>query len=261
MSKQPDPILEGLARGWRVTRGPKGLPEQVSCDVAIVGSGAGAGITAELMAKAGLQVVIIEEGPLKTSSDFRQLESEAYASLYQEAGARKTADLAINILQGRCVGGSTTVNWTSSFRTPDAVLEHWRKHYGLEEYTPQALAPSFAQAEQRLGISPWLVPPNENNDILRRGALAMGYSSGMIRRNVQGCWDLGSCGLGCPTNAKQSMLVSTLPVALERGAQLFTETQARHLEICGGKVQALWCQPVQPAGAPDDGEGMGVEYE
>ena len=31
---------------------------------------------------------------------------------------------AIGILQGRCVGGSTTVNWTSSFRTPSATHQN-----------------------------------------------------------------------------------------------------------------------------------------
>ena len=87
------------------------LPASLSCDVAIIGSGAGAGITAELLTKAGLEVVLIEEGPLRSSTDFKQRESDAYPSLYQESAARKTADKAINILQGRCVGGSTTVNW------------------------------------------------------------------------------------------------------------------------------------------------------
>lgn len=46
------------------------LPPSITCDVAIIGSGAGAGITAELLTKAGLKVVIIEEGQLKSSSDF-----------------------------------------------------------------------------------------------------------------------------------------------------------------------------------------------
>jgi choline dehydrogenase-like flavoprotein len=253
MSKQPDPILEGLASGWKVSRGSQGLPQELQCDVVIVGSGAGAGITAELMAKAGLDVVIVEEGPLKTSTDFRQLESEAYPSLYQESAARKTADKAITILQGRCVGGSTTVNWTSSFRTPDPTLEYWQQHFALKEYSPNALSPWFAQAERRLGIAPWLVPPNENNDLLRRGAMSLGYSAAAILRNVKGCWNLGSCGLGCPTNAKQSMLVSTLPVALDRGARLLVETQARQLDISRGRVQALWCQPVQADGTLVDG--------
>src|SRR5437763_1335598 len=119
------------------------------CDVAVIGTGAGGGITAELLTRAGLDVVLVEEGPLKSSTDFHQRESEAYPSLYQESATRKTADKAISILQGRCVGGSTTVNWTSSFRTPSATLAYWRRHFGLNELTDDAMAPWFAQAERR----------------------------------------------------------------------------------------------------------------
>jgi choline dehydrogenase-like flavoprotein len=259
MSRLPDPIREGLARGWKVTAGAQAaLPERVSCDVAIIGSGAGAGITAELLTRAGLDVVIIEEGPLKSSSDFRQLESEAYPSLYQESAARKTADKAINILQGRCVGGSTTVNWTSSFRTPDDTLAYWVQHHGLADFTPQALSPWFAQAERRLNIGPWLVPVNENNDLLRRGAAQLGIPAAAILRNVKGCWNLGSCGLGCPTNAKQSMLVTTLPAALDAGARLFTGTRAERFDIAGGQVRSLACVPVHGNGDRASGSSMQV---
>lgn len=246
MSQLKDPIREGLARGWKVMGGARGpAPEKITCDVAIIGSGAGAGITAELLAKAGLQVVIIEEGPLKSSSDFNQKESEAYPSLYQESAARKTEDKAINILQGRCVGGSTTVNWTSSFRTPASTLKFWQDKFGLDGYTAEALAPYFAQAEQRLNITPWLVPPNENNDLLRRGAAKLGIPASAISRNVKGCWNLGSCGLGCPTNAKQSMLVTTIPAALDLGALLLVETRAESFELANGKVTALICRRSQ----------------
>ncbi|HEY2929568.1 GMC family oxidoreductase [Piscinibacter sp.] len=251
MSQQPDPIRDGLARGWRVFGGPRGaLPAQLSCDVAIVGSGAGAGITAELLTQAGLDVVLIEEGPLRSSSDFNQRESEAYPSLYQESAARKTADKAINILQGRCVGGSTTVNWTSSFRTPSGTLRFWRDRYGLAELTDDAMAPWFAQAERRLNIAPWLTPPNENNDLLRRGAEKLGIRAAAIHRNVKGCLNLGSCGMGCPTNAKQSMLVTTIPVALDKGARLFTQTRASEFELARGRVSALLCVPVNVDGTP-----------
>lgn len=251
MTSLPDPIRDGLARGWKVFGGPHAaLPSQLNCDVAIVGTGAGAGITAELLARAGLDVVLVEEGPLKTSSDFRQRESEAYPSLYQESAARKTADKAINILQGRCVGGSTTVNWTSSFRTPPATLKHWRERFGLDELTEDAMAPWFAQVEQRLNITPWLTPPNENNDLLRRGAAKLGIQATAIHRNVKGCWNLGSCGMGCPTNAKQSMLVTTIPAALDKGARLLVQTRAQQLELADGSVRALVCVPVQPDGLP-----------
>ncbi|HEX5390456.1 MAG TPA: GMC family oxidoreductase N-terminal domain-containing protein, partial [Burkholderiaceae bacterium] len=227
MSRQPDVFRDGLASGWKVLGADLGLvPESLSCDVLIVGSGAGGGVSAELLARAGLDVIVLEDGPLKTSRDFNQRESEAYPSLYQEATARKTADKGIGILQGRCVGGSTTVNWTSSFRTPDETLAFWREHYGLTDLTPEAMAPYFEQAERRLNIASWHVAPNENNELLRRGAIKLGVSSGVIRRNVKGCWNLGSCGLGCPTNAKQSMLVTTLPAALQHGARLLVQTRA-----------------------------------
>ncbi len=245
MSLLPDPIREGIQRGWKVSGGPFGAPAaNITCDVVIIGSGAGAGITAELLAKAGLKVVIIEEGPLKSSRDFNQKESEAYPSLYQESAARKTEDKAINILQGRCVGGSTTVNWTSSFRTPQTTLQFWQDRFELKDYSVQALAPFFEQAERRLNILPWLVAPNENNDLLRRGAAKLGIAASAISRNVKACLNLGSCGLGCPTNAKQSMLVTTIPAALDLGAQLLTETRADKFELEGGrngKIKALLC--------------------
>lgn len=259
MSLQPDPIAEGLARGWRVSGGVHGpLPARIGCDVVIVGSGAGAGIAAELLTQVGLDVAMVEEGPLRSSRDFHQRESEAYPQLYQESAARKTADKAINILQGRCVGGSTTVNWTSSFRTPEATLAHWQEHFALPEMDASALRPWFAQAERRLHIGAWPVPPNENNDLLRRGAAKLGIAAAAILRNVKDCWNLGSCGMGCPTNAKQSMLVTTIPAALERGARLLVQTRAQRLEHAKGRVAGLVCVPVHANGDAAPGAGTRI---
>jgi choline dehydrogenase-like flavoprotein len=255
MSGFPDPVAAGLARGWRVHDGDaaQAPPARFDCDVAIVGTGAGGGITAEILARHGLSVVMIEEGPLRSSRDFDMRESQAYPTLYQESAARKTRDKAINILQGRCVGGSTTVNWTSSFRTPDATLDFWRSRYDLADYTPEALSPWFAQAERRLSIAPWLLAPNENNDLLRRGAAALGIPTGAISRNVRNCFNLGYCGMGCPTNAKQSMLVTTIPAALEHGATLLTRARARRLVLedrrpTGIEVEWMDAQCLRPSG-------------
>ena len=259
MSSIPDPIREGLARGWKVYGGNFAAPAAtLDCDVAIIGTGAGAGITAELLTSAGLQVVMIEEGPLRSSSDFRQLESDAYPQLYQESASRKTADKAIAILQGRCVGGSTTVNWTSSFRTPSDTLKYWREHFALPELTDEAMSPWFQQAEQRLSIGPWLIPANANNELLRHGAGKLGISSGTIQRNVKACWNLGSCGLGCPTNAKQSMLITTIPAALDRGATLLVQTRAERVEFKGDKVTGIICRPVEINSAVKAGAGTTV---
>ena len=117
----------GIASGWKVLDAATfTAPRTFEADVAIVGSGAGGGIAAEMLTEAGFKVLLIEEGALRTSDSFKDMdEARAYRELYQEAAARATSDGAISILQGRSVGGSTTVNWTSSFRTPPKTLAHW----------------------------------------------------------------------------------------------------------------------------------------
>jgi len=235
-----DPIEQGLARGWRVIDAAELSEELVlEADVVIVGTGAGGGVTAEILSAAGLSVVMLEEGPLKSTRDFRMLESDAYPQLYQESASRKTLDQAITILQGRCVGGSTTVNWTSTFRTPAATLAFWQREYGLDELAGSTLDAWFEAMERRLSVGTWRVPPNANNALLRDGAAALGIPTAVIRRNVRGCLDLGYCGMGCPTNAKQSMLVTTLPAALDRGATLVTRARAERLSLRARAVRQL----------------------
>jgi len=228
-----DPIRiarDDPARNWHVLDGSQpGKDLRIDCDVVIVGSGAGGGISAEVLVRAGLRVVMIEEGPFKSSSDFRMREREAYPQLYQESAGRQTRDKGITILQGRNVGGSTTVNWTSSFRTPEATLAYWVKEFGLDEYATDRLAPWFEHVEARLGIERWPQHPNANNDVLRRGCEKLGIASNAMKRNVRGCWNLGYCGMGCPTNAKQSMLVTTIPAALDGGMTLLHSTRVERI--------------------------------
>lgn len=244
-----DPIEEGLASGWKVTDAARLQSDlALEADVAIVGSGAGGGAAAEILAKAGLKVLIIEEGLLKSSRDFKMREADAYPQLYQESAARKTRDKAITILQGRCVGGSTAVNWTTSFRTPPGTLAYWERQFGLKECSSAALAPWFEIMEQRLSIAPWTVAPNENNDLLRRGALKLGIHVGAIRRNVKGCWNLGYCGMGCPINAQQSMLVTTIPSALSLGATLLTRARVEKLQFSGSRVSGVECRAMDAGG-------------
>lgn len=254
-----DPIQAGLAAGWNVIDASTLTDDkQFEADVAIVGSGAGGGVTAEILTLAGLKVILIEEGPLKSSRDFKMREAQAYPALYQESAARKTKDKSINILQGRSVGGSTTVNWTSSFRTPAKTLAYWQKTFGLKDYGPEALSPWFSMMEKRLNVRLWETQPNENNDVLRRGASQLGIPTATIPRNVKGCWNLGYCGMGCPTNAKQSMLVTTIPSALSKGAALLTRTRAHKLNFAGDTVSSLSCLALDSSGLAPSGKTIVV---
>ncbi len=237
-----DLFAQGVNDGWKVHNASRfEVNKTWEADVVIIGTGAGGGTTAEVLANAGLRVLMIEEGPLKSSNDFNMDERDAYSTLYQEAVSRVTKDNAITILQGRCVGGSTTVNWTSSFRTPEQTLDYWASEFAVKGSSKADMAPWFADREQRLNISPWEVPPNANNSTLQKGCTNLGYSWGSIPRNVSGCWNLGYCGTGCPTNAKQSMLVTTIPGALKKNAELIFLARANHLIHDKGKVSGLVC--------------------
>ncbi|MET1080384.1 MAG: GMC family oxidoreductase [Pseudomonas sp.] len=238
----PDSFREGLARGWKTHDGSR-LEQDLNLevDVAIVGSGAGGGTTAEILSAAGFKVLLIEEGPLKTSSDFKMLEPEAYANLYQEGSGRMSKDGAITIMQGRAVGGTTLINWTSSFRTPPQTLEHWAKEHAVVGHGVADMAPWFDRMEERLGVAPWMIPPNPNNDVIRAGCEKLGYHWKVIPRNVRGCWNLGYCGLGCPTNAKQSMLVTTIPATLEKGGELLFLARVERVLWSGNRVDGLEC--------------------
>lgn len=236
-----DIYTKGMANGWTIIDAAT-LTENrtLEVDVAIVGSGAGGGTAAEILSKAGLKVAILEEGPLKTSDSFRRMdEAQAYRDLYQEAAGRATSDGAIAVLQGRSVGGSTTVNWTSSFRTPAQTLQHWTDKHGVKEATAEDMDPWFTLMEKRLGVAAWRQAPNPNNSVLSRGAEALGWEYHGIPRNVVGCWDSGYCGYGCPVNAKQSMLVTTIPEALKQGAVLYHRLSVHRIEHNNDKVSAL----------------------
>ncbi|GAB3247557.1 GMC family oxidoreductase [Chitinimonas naiadis] len=246
-----DIIAEGLAAGrWDVRDAATMTTDlTLEADVVIVGTGAGGGVSAEILAQAGLKVVLLEEGGLHYASrDFKLSEADAYPALYQESAGRQTKDKGITILQGRTVGGSTVVNWTSSFRTPATTLSHWQSRFGLQGLTEDAMAPWFAKAEQRLSVIDWQVDANINNQVLMKGADRVGIHWAKIRRNVSGCLNLGYCGMGCPANAKQSMLITTIPAALNHGATLLTHARAERVLFEGSRATGVECVAMDAGG-------------
>ena len=93
----PDPAMPiddlytaGIASGWQVHDASTfTAPRHFEADVAIIGSGAGGGVTAETLSAAGLRVVLLEEGALRTSDSFRDMdEGRAYRELYRGSRAR-----------------------------------------------------------------------------------------------------------------------------------------------------------------------------
>lgn len=214
-------------------------------DFCVVGSGAGGSVAAATLAEAGASVVILEEGGHHTRRDFNLQEAWAYPALYQDRGNRATDDLSIMVLQGRGVGGGTTVNWTSAFRPPPATLALWRARHAVAIGDGE-LTPHVAAVETRLSIadaSPDDV--NRNNRVLQEGAARLGWRTELIRRSVKGCARLGYCGMGCPLDAKQSALVTYVPDAIAAGATLYADCRVVALEGSGDRIRTVVAQVLE----------------
>ena len=248
-----DPIITGLSSGWHhIDASTLQKNRHFEADVVIVGTGAGGGTAAEILSQAGLKVIMIEGGALKSSTDFDMEERHAYPNLYQQAAALKTADKGVSIFQGRTVGGSTTINWTTSIRTPEPTLDFWQQAKSVKGLSATELQPWFEKMEQRLNIEQWQYEANRNNAALRQGCEKLGWEYTVIKRNVKGCWNTGYCGMGCPVNAKQSMLVTTIPGALEHGATLISRAKVVKLDYKGDKVVGLTAQAMSEGFKPTD---------
>lgn len=211
----------------------------LEADVVIIGSGAGGGVSAEILSQAGFKVILVEAGYFKTSKDFTLEERDAYPNLYQYSATLKTTDKAINIYQGRTVGGSTTINWTSCIRTPAQTLNYWQAEKNVIDTSIDTLSPWFKAIEQRLNIHTWPLAPNANNQTLLDGCKHLGWHYAKIKRNVSGCINLGYCGMGCPTNAKQSMLNTSIPRMLNHGGILLSQTKAYKIKYLRGRVYSI----------------------
>ncbi len=231
----------------------------LKADVCIVGSGPGGAMVASRLSRAGAKVVVLEEGGYHTKDEFDMQESTAYPRLYQDRGNRATADLSVQILQGRAVGGGTVVNWTTSYRTPDHVLEHWRTVEGLP-LTPEVLRPHFEEVEQRLGIQKVdYEDTNPNNRAIYDGCTKLGWQVDTTKRNVRQCLRTGYCGLGCPVDAKQSAALTYLPDAVAAGAEVYANCRVQKIEWSGKRAARVVGAFLHPETQEATGRTMRVE--
>lgn len=215
--------------------------QHLTADAVVVGSGAGGAVVAAALARAGLKVVILEEGPYVPTEAFGPDARKAMPTLYRNGGSTMIdGNSPVLFTEGRCVGGSTVVNAGICFRAPDAVLQSWVAE-GLTAMAPEAIAPYYARVEQVLGVTE--VPRTLYSGDARRLELAaerLGYRTARVRRNAPDCVGTNMCILGCPTGAKRSTLVTYLPEAIAAGAQLIPRCRATSVKTRrrGGRVQA-----------------------
>src|SRR4051794_2150847 len=86
----------------------------IECDVCIVGSGAGGGVAAAVLAQAGLDVVVLEAGDYYSEQDFDGDELNGFGLLYLGGGGKASHDQVICLLAATCLCGPRFLDYTCS---------------------------------------------------------------------------------------------------------------------------------------------------
>ena len=217
---------------------------ELECDVCVVGSGAGGGTAAGVLATAGLDVVVLEAGGYYSEEDFDGAELSGYARLYLNGGGVATDNQSIGLLAGSCLGGGTLVNYTWCFRPPDFVRADWKERFGLGEWAGPDFDRSLDAVWERLSISPESSIPSERDHAMRRGLEQLGWHSEVMQRNCKGCREeiCRLCHYGCQIGAKQSTANTWLQDAYDAGARILVETPVDRVLIEGGRARGVEAQ-------------------
>ncbi|WP_085035780.1 FAD-dependent oxidoreductase [Ensifer aridi] len=222
---------------------------QLEADAVIIGSGAGGASVADILTAAGLSVIMLEEGKYIPSSSASPVASEAFAAAWRSGGL--TAAIGqppVAYAEGRCVGGGTEINSAITQRADSDLVDQWRKLYKIENFTPDELAQYYQRAETAVNASLTTGPLGRATGILQQGGKALGWEVSELKRGQRGCKGANRCSFVCPSGAKQSMAVTLLPRAMDRGMRLFVQTRVAKIHLHKGRATEVIAQSQDAGG-------------
>ena len=199
------------------------MTRELSCEICVIGSGAGGSAAAATLAAAGSDVVLLEAGPHHVPSTFDQREATMMPRLFADAGLAATRDQSIPVMSGRGLGGSTVHNTGLAVPAPRAVLENWAARGGLP-VSVDAFEAAQEEVLRRLGAR--VVDNDEinaNNQVLAAGAKDRGLDFVVARHNRDRCSGCGYCMIGCAYNKKRNALFAWLEGGVTDGLRIVVD--------------------------------------
>ena len=225
---------------------PEGDSLELEADVCVVGSGAGGGVIAGVLAQAGRSVVVLEQGGYYNEADFNQQELWAYEHLYYKGGIPATSDGNVSLLCGQNLGGGTTVNWMTCFPTRESVRREWAAA-GLEGLDGPDYDSHLAAVLGRIKANEECSDLNGPHLRMQEGCAELGWSFKPIHRNTDpetyGPVSAGYVHFGDRSGSRQGTQKTYLLDAAKAGARFLVGCRADRVVTSGGRaagVEATW---------------------
>ena len=215
----------------------------LEADICVIGSGAGGGLIAGVLAQAGLDVVVLEAGGNFNEPDFSGLELPAFQQLFWRGGPTPSADFNVSLLAGLTLGGGPTVNWSNCLRTPAHVREQWAREFGLEGVEGPDFDRHIDAVWTRLGVNQRCSDLNGPHERMRDGAAALGWSFKMLSRNADPAAyspdTAGYIGMGDRSGAKLDVRRTYLRDACQAGARVIVRCRAERVLTEDGRASGV----------------------
>ena len=194
----------------RLASGASAASDPLAAEIVVIGSGAGGAVTAAVLAEAGREVLLIEEGPAVDTASMPSNSPDAMLTLYRNAGLTPIlGNQNIAFVEGRCVGGSTEINSGFWHRLSDDCYHRWKADFLVDAFSQEALEAGFERIERELSVAR-LGEQGESKaaELFRRGAETLDWHCEEVPRCQK---DPGTSAFA--PGAKQSMQRTYLPRA------------------------------------------------
>jgi choline dehydrogenase-like flavoprotein len=206
------------------------MSREVSCDILVVGSGPGGAMTAATLARAGRNVLLVEEGQHLLVGSAPAHSAEEMSQKWRYGGLSTTLGTTkVTCIEGRCVGGASETNAGLYHAPPPDTLQMWAQRYAIRDFGADALAP---HTESMLADVPVTRHPAGLSTISKRieqGANELGWKSAELPR----FWAYAQQPDGVWKGVRQSMTQTLVPQAVAAGCTLLSSTRIQRLEAKG----------------------------
>ena len=224
----------------------KGASLQIidASDYIVIGSGAGGLNAAFVLAQSGASVTILEEGFNYSKINFPKNMLGALEHLWRDFGYQhSTGNAILPILEGCCIGGSTTISGAIFHPLPKAILDDWIKNDPslAKSFEWHKLENILKEIKEELGVTNKLQSFIENSRKLNEVSSPKNTFTGM-NRFAPGCIHTGSCLIGCPSGGKNSLENTLLPKFLNLSGKVYSGHKVKFITLEGSKGTGVVAQ-------------------